>query len=98
MYREYRDTTRAGAITQAYREMGARHQTRTHSIQIIRIDQIAAGKTRRPHMQQFHVRDVLSTAATHPAVQDSKIKFPLPHRRTQTTPSTFAARRPSTTF
>jgi hypothetical protein len=32
------------------------------------------------------------------SLQDSKIKFPLPHRLVQKTKSTFAARRPNTTF
>merc|ERR1712001_761323 len=65
MYREYRDLTVGGAITQCYRDMGARHRARAHAIQIIRCEAVAAGKTRRPLVQQMH---------------DSKIKFPLPHR------------------
>ena len=32
----YRDLTVSGAITQCYRDMGARHRARAHSIQIIR--------------------------------------------------------------
>ena len=36
MYREYRDLTVGGAITQCYRDMGARHRARAHAIQIIR--------------------------------------------------------------
>ena len=38
MYREYRDLTVGGAITQCYRDMGARHRARAHAIQIIRSD------------------------------------------------------------
>ena len=34
MYREYRDLTVAAAITQCYRDMGARHRARAHSIQV----------------------------------------------------------------
>ncbi len=37
-------------------------------------------------------------AVTIAGVQDSKIKFPLPHRLIQRTPSTFVARRPNTTY
>merc|ERR1712032_1705497 len=44
MYREYRDLTVGGAITQCYRDMGARHRARAH----------AANKTRRPLVQQMH--------------------------------------------
>ncbi|TXL69932.1 hypothetical protein D9O29_23795, partial [Pantoea vagans] len=35
MYREYRDLTTSGAVTQCYRDMGARHRARAHSIQIM---------------------------------------------------------------
>lgn len=34
MYREYRDLTVGGAVTQCYRDMGARHRARAHSIQV----------------------------------------------------------------
>lgn len=65
MYREYRDVTVASAVTQCYRDMGARHSARASSIQIIRVEEIPAAKCRRPHIKQFH---------------NSKIKFPLPSR------------------
>lgn len=65
MYREYRDLTVGGAVTQCYRDMGARHRARAHSIQIIKVESVAASKTRRPHVKQFH---------------DSKIRFPLVQR------------------
>ena len=65
MYREYRDLTVASAVTQCYRDMGARHRARADSIQIMKVQEIAASKCRRPHVKQFH---------------DSKIRFPLPSR------------------
>ena len=34
MYREYRDLTVCAAVTQCYRDMGARHRARAHSIQV----------------------------------------------------------------
>lgn len=37
MYREYRDLTVGGAVTQCYRDMGARHRARAHSIQVINL-------------------------------------------------------------
>uniref|UniRef100_A0A8C2U0K5 Large ribosomal subunit protein eL20 n=1 Tax=Coturnix japonica TaxID=93934 RepID=A0A8C2U0K5_COTJA len=52
MYREYRDLTTAGAVTQCYRDMGARHRARAHSIQIMKVEQIAASKCRRPAVKQ----------------------------------------------
>ncbi|KAH8295977.1 hypothetical protein KR044_005877 [Drosophila immigrans] len=45
MYREYRDLTVVGAVTQCYRDMGARHRARALSIQII--NSTAAAQTRR---------------------------------------------------
>ncbi|KAM3858905.1 large ribosomal subunit protein eL20 [Diretmus argenteus] len=84
MYREYRDLTTSGAVTQCYRDMGARHRARAHSIQIMKVQIIAANKCRRPAIKQFH---------------DSKIKFPLPHRvlRRQHKPR-FTTKRPNTFF
>lgn len=35
MYREYRDLTVGDAVTSCYRDMGARHRARAHSIQVI---------------------------------------------------------------
>ncbi|XP_006817585.1 large ribosomal subunit protein eL20-like [Saccoglossus kowalevskii] len=84
MYREYRDMTVASAITQCYRDMGARHRARAHSIQILKVEKIAASKCRRPHVKQFH---------------NSKIRFPLPHRTTvQLHKPRFTTRRPNTCF
>jgi len=34
MYREYRDMTVSAAVTQCYRDMGARHRARAHAIQV----------------------------------------------------------------
>ena len=34
MYREYRDLTAAGGVTQCYRDMGARHRARATSVQV----------------------------------------------------------------
>jgi len=35
MYREYRDLTVSAAVTQCYRDMGARHRARAHAIQVL---------------------------------------------------------------
>lgn len=55
MYREYRDLTTSGAVTQCYRDMGARHRARPHAIQIMKVEEIAAGKCKRPNIIAFHV-------------------------------------------
>uniref|UniRef100_A0A7N5JUU2 Large ribosomal subunit protein eL20 n=2 Tax=Boreoeutheria TaxID=1437010 RepID=A0A7N5JUU2_AILME len=158
MYREYRDLTTAGAVTQCYRDMGARHRARAHSIQVMKVEEIAASKCRRPAVKQFHVSALgallggpgrgggspgtcswlscspvpwpwelrggagfdagarwgvatrqwpledkverLLPPLTHLSLsQDSKIKFPLPHRvlRRQHKPR-FTTKRPNTFF
>ena len=83
MYREYRDLTVSAAVTACYRDMGARHRARAHSIQIIRVEPVEASKTRRPLVKQMH---------------DSKIKFPLPSRIQKSKGSLFKANRPNTYF
>jgi len=84
MYREYRDLTIGGAVTQCYRDMASRHRARAHSIQIIKVEPVAADKTRRVHIKQFH---------------DSKIRFPLTQRYAHKRYcKTFSLRRPTTYF
>uniref|UniRef100_A0A1I7WN87 60S ribosomal protein L18a n=1 Tax=Heterorhabditis bacteriophora TaxID=37862 RepID=A0A1I7WN87_HETBA len=84
MYREYRDVTVAGAVTQAYRDMGARHRAQADRIHILKVQAIKAGETKRPGVTMFH---------------DSKIKFPLPHRVTKRrNVSLFTTNRPKTHF
>ncbi|XP_042534162.1 60S ribosomal protein L18a-like [Dipodomys spectabilis] len=82
MYRECHDLTTAGAITQCYCDMGARHRARAHAIQIMKVEEIAATNCRQPAVKQFH---------------DSKIKFSLPHRvlKCQHKPG-FTTKRPNT--
>merc|ERR1712042_198714 len=84
MYREYRDLTVSGAVTQCYRDMGARHRARAHSIQVMRVEVIEKSKCRRPITTQFH---------------DSKIKFPLPCRvKKDLGRARFTTKRPTTKF
>merc|ERR1739842_257071 len=83
MYREYRDMTVAAAITQCYRDMAARHRARGSSIQIMKVEPVAAKDCRRPLIKQMH---------------DAKIKFPLPSRVQKAEGSMFKANRPNTFF
>ena len=39
-YREYRDLSSSGAVTQCYRDMGARHRARAYSMQVRRCRQV----------------------------------------------------------
>uniref|UniRef100_A0AAY5L4K3 Large ribosomal subunit protein eL20 n=1 Tax=Esox lucius TaxID=8010 RepID=A0AAY5L4K3_ESOLU len=73
MYREYRDMTTSAAVTQCYRDMGARHRARAHSIQIMKVQQIAANKCRRPAIKQFHVGP--HTISTFVSVVFSKVQL-----------------------
>jgi len=84
MYREYRDLTRALAVTQCYRDMGAKHRARPSTIQIMKIKQLLAKDCRRVHVTQFH---------------DSKIKFPMVNKATKRLHHPrFTTRRPHTYF
>ncbi|EPY87925.1 60S ribosomal protein L18a isoform 1 [Camelus ferus] len=84
MNRQYRDLTTVGAVTQCYRDLGAWRRARAHTAQIMKLEEIAASKCRRPAVKQFH---------------DSKIQFPLPHQvlRRQHKPH-FITKRPNTFF
>ena len=46
-------------VTQTFpltdRDMGARHRARTSTIQIMRVEEVEASKTRRSNIKQFHV-------------------------------------------
>jgi len=90
MYREFRDLTLSGAVSQLYDEMAGRHRTRPRSIQIIRTATLAASELKRVNPMQFATK---------------KVKFPLPHRvhsgkrRTQAlSERTFTTVRPTTHF
>ena len=86
MYREYRELTKADAVTAAYSEMAGRHRVRSRSLHIISVDAVPASKTRRVQIKPFI---------------DSKIKFALPHRVVKSQYKgcgTFVAKRPNTTF
>uniref|UniRef100_A0A6T8GSP1 60S ribosomal protein L18a n=1 Tax=Proboscia inermis TaxID=420281 RepID=A0A6T8GSP1_9STRA len=90
MYREFRDLTLVGAVSQLYDEMAGRHRTRPRSIQIIRTATLKPSELKRTNGMQFAKKDV---------------KFPLPHRvesakRNQKALSdrTFTTVRPTTYF
>lgn len=53
MYKEYRDTTLCGAVSQLYMEMAGRHSAAKESIQIIRTSVVAEADVRRRQMSQF---------------------------------------------
>ncbi|CAK9049412.1 60S ribosomal protein L18a [Durusdinium trenchii] len=84
MTKEYRDVTLVGAVTQMYEEMAGLHRARKESIQIISTAVIPASECKRSSVTQFH---------------DSKLRFPLPHRRPRVAKDfakTFMPYRPTT--
>lgn len=90
MYREYRDLTTCGAVTQCFNEMAGRHRARPRSIQIIRTASVKAADLRRANGMQFAKKNV---------------KFPLAHRVASgkrgmkaLSGSTFTTVRPTTFF
>eukprot|EP00013_Stygamoeba_regulata_P020165 CAMPEP_0177648252 /NCGR_PEP_ID=MMETSP0447-20121125/10732_1 /TAXON_ID=0 /ORGANISM="Stygamoeba regulata, Strain BSH-02190019" /LENGTH=177 /DNA_ID=CAMNT_0019150887 /DNA_START=24 /DNA_END=557 /DNA_ORIENTATION=- len=65
IYKEFRDTTRCGAVAQLYNDMAGRHRARFRNIQIIEVREVAAKDSKRRYVYNFH---------------NNSIKFPLPHR------------------
>ncbi|RKO84317.1 ribosomal L18ae/LX protein domain-containing protein [Blyttiomyces helicus] len=85
MYKEYRELTRTDAVAACYQDMAARHRARFSSIQILKVDTVAASAVRRAYIKQ---------------ILDPKLKFPLPHRVIRPSSKRFralyAGSRPST--
>ncbi|CDR97128.1 60S ribosomal protein L18ae, putative [Babesia bigemina] len=83
MYKEYRDTTLTGAISQMYGEMAGRDKARASCIQIIRAREIADADCRKVRTTQLH---------------NTKLKFPILRPQplvTKADRETFADHRPS---
>jgi large subunit ribosomal protein L18Ae len=58
MYKEYRDTTLCGAVSQMYIEMSGRHSARGETIQIIRTSVLDRADVKRAATQQFADRSI----------------------------------------
>jgi len=54
VYKEYRDVTRNGAISQMYSEMAGRHRALSCNIQIIRIAELPASLCKKATTTRFH--------------------------------------------
>lgn len=110
MYREYRDLSVSGAVTQCYRDMGARHRARAHSIQvfsfsmhIILFTSLSLKYSNYARFQIIKVEPVAAKSCRRPHIKqfhDSKIRFPLPHRvqGKRRSYNTFSIRRPKASF
>ena len=53
MHKEYRDTTRVGAVQQMYGEMAARHRAQRHNIQIVEVNEMKSEAMLRTDPWQF---------------------------------------------
>merc|ERR1712232_1517425 len=84
MYKEFRDVTINGAVSQLYSEMAGRHRAQPGAIQIINSAVLPASKCRRDHVTEMH---------------NAKMKFPVVRKMplvSQKLRTTFKATRPST--
>ena len=68
MTKEFRDVSRAGAVSQAYNDLASKHRARYHTIDVLGVKSIAGEQCRRPFVAQFN---------------NPKMAFPLFHRRVQ---------------
>eukprot|EP00758_Cryptobia_borreli_P001838 Tbor_TRINITY_DN2575_c0_g1::TRINITY_DN2575_c0_g1_i1::g.556::m.556/K02882/RP-L18Ae, RPL18A; large subunit ribosomal protein L18Ae len=66
MTKEFRDVSKAGAVSQAYNDLASRHRARYHNIEVLRVKSIPNHQCRRPFVKQFH---------------NEKLSFPILHRR-----------------
>merc|ERR1719469_1302614 len=53
MYKEYRDVSLCGAVSQMYMEMSGRHSAAHNSVQVIRTSVLENSEVRRPQMLQY---------------------------------------------
>merc|ERR1712224_788942 len=84
MYKEYRDVTINGAVSQMFAEMAGRHRAQPGSIQIINTAVVPASKCRREHVMEMH-----NSELKYPVIR----KMPLVSKKLR---STFKAKRPTT--
>ena len=58
MYKEYRDSTLCGAVSQMYMEMAGRHSAAQDSIQIIRTSVVGNQDVRRAQVRQYTSQNI----------------------------------------
>ena len=54
MVKEFRDVSKAGAVSQAYNDMAARHRARYAQIEVMGVKSIPNSECRRQWIKQFH--------------------------------------------
>ena len=68
MTKEFRDVSRAGAVSQAYNDLASKHRARYHNVDVLGVKSIPDSECRRAYTIQF---------------QNAKLAFPLIRRRVQ---------------
>jgi large subunit ribosomal protein L18Ae len=58
MYKEYRDVTLTGAVSQMYMELAGRHSARAEAIQVIRTAVLKDSEVKRAQTQQFTNKNI----------------------------------------
>merc|ERR1712022_106564 len=71
MYKEYRDVTLPGAVSQMYQELQGRYRARFRSVQILKTAQIAAKDAKRDQIRQFLDPSSSSPSRTRSSVRPS---------------------------
>merc|ERR1712107_647550 len=84
MYKDYRDVTINGAVSQMYSEMAGRHRAQPGTIQIINTATLVPSQCKRDHVLEMH-----NASLRYPVIR----KVPLVAKKLRTT---FKARRPMT--
>jgi len=84
MYKEFRDVTINGAVSQLYSEMAGRHRANPGSIQIINAAVLKASQCRRDHVTEMH-----NNSMKFPVIR----KMPMAEKRLR---AKFTAKRPMT--
>merc|ERR1719414_2806741 len=84
MYKEYRDVTINGAVSQMYSEMAGRHRAHPNTIQIINTATLKASECKRDHVTEMH-----NSSLKYPVIR----KMPMVAKKYRTT---FKASRPMT--
>eukprot|EP00919_Chromeraceae_sp_WS-2016_P057837 GHVR01137061.1.p1 GENE.GHVR01137061.1~~GHVR01137061.1.p1 ORF type:complete len:150 (+),score=21.63 GHVR01137061.1:205-654(+) len=71
MYKEFRDLSQTGAVSQMYAEMAGRHRALSSNISIIKIAEIKDSQCKRPHMIQVLRRQKFPLVRRIPLVPKS---------------------------
>jgi large subunit ribosomal protein L18Ae len=58
MTKEFRDVSKAGAVSKAYHDLASRHRARYHNIEVLGVKNIPDHEVRRNSIKQFHGGDV----------------------------------------